>query len=75
MKIKFNQRKAGHMANQPIRQLHWCRMIAHLIYWHVILGRLNRQCDIPGLIGLIRILIPITCNFFSESPFKKKLQS
>jgi hypothetical protein len=27
-------------------------------------------CDIPaqGLIGLIRILIPISCNFFSGSP-------
>jgi hypothetical protein len=30
-------------------------------------------CDIPaqGLIGLIRILIPISCNFFSESPSQK----
>jgi hypothetical protein len=31
------------------------------------------RCDIPaqGLIGLIRILIPISCNFFSKSPSQK----
>jgi hypothetical protein len=30
-------------------------------------------CDIPaqGLIGLIRILIPISCNFFSGNPSLK----
>jgi hypothetical protein len=31
------------------------------------------SCDIPaqGLIGLIRLLIPINCNFFSGSPSLK----
>jgi hypothetical protein len=34
---------------------------------------LGGVCDIPaqGLIGLIRILIPISCNLFSESPSLK----
>jgi hypothetical protein len=33
-------------------------------------------CDIlvQGLIGLIRILIPISCNFFSGSPSLKTLK-
>jgi hypothetical protein len=35
--------------------------------------RMRDGCDIPAqaLIGLIRILIPISCNFFSESPSQK----
>jgi hypothetical protein len=34
---------------------------------------LVEDCDIlaQGLIGLIRILIPISCNFFSGSPSLK----
>jgi hypothetical protein len=43
-----------------------------LVVGDTSLGR-ERECDIPaqGLIGMIRILIPITCNFFSGSPSLK----